>query len=307
MAYIAFDLDNTLGYFEHVGALANLWSLEMITNPEQSAKNNDIVISAALKKKLDEVHDTFAVLLLHDPELLAVVLRPDLDGILDPILDSLDEGDVKSVIMYSNSGIYYTLDLAKTLIEDKYKVPGLFSLLVDHWNPLRTADRVKNTTGRYVEPLKTMTTLQKLFKEATKDKSEATIPYTSILFVDDRNPRHALNEQVSEGLTYLAPTHFVPKLTKKIIDRLLLLAVYSMEIHDITGNKEYLDSVFCHRMIPIGHGKYKKVDGFVDLIDYVWSRLEASIREDRADWVPDKAGLKKATRKFLHRFKEADE
>lgn len=303
MAYIAFDLDNTLGYFEHVGALANLWSLEMITNPEQSAKNRTPIISESLKKKLDTVHDTFAALLLNDSDLLHSVLRENLDDMFDPIMDAMDDGAVESVIIYSNSGNYYTLDLAKTLIEGKYKTPGIFSLLVDHWNHLRTADRVKNSGGRYMEPLKTMTTLQRLFKVATNDRSPLTIPYSSIMFVDDRDPHHALYEQVPEGLTYIAPTHFIPKITKKLVDHLLLLALYSMEINNITDNKEYLDSVFCHRKIPIGHGEYITISGFTDLVDYVWSRLESCVKSDKDALKLNDKGMKRAIKGFLKRFK----
>jgi hypothetical protein len=303
MAYIAFDLDNTLGYFEHVGALANLWSLDMITNPEQSAKNRTPIISESLKKKLDRVHDTFAALLLNDSHLLHTVLRENLDDMFDPIMDAMDDGAVESVIIYSNSGNYYTLDLAKTLIEGKYETPGLFSLLVDHWNHLRTADRVKNSGGKYVEPLKTMTTLQRLFKVATNDGSPRTIPYTSIMFVDDRDPRHALYEQVPEGLTYIAPTHFVPKITKKLIDHLLLLAIYSMEINNITDNKEYLDSVFCHRRIPVGHGEYVTISGFTDLVDYVWSRLEKCVNSDVKVGNMKDVGMKRSIKKFLKGFR----
>jgi hypothetical protein len=76
-----------------------------------------------------------------------------------------------------------------------------------------------------------------------------------------------------------------------------------MEINNITDNKEYLDSVFCHRKIPVGHGEYLTISGFTDLVDYVWSRLESCVNSDKDALKLNDAGMKRSIKKFLKGFR----
>jgi len=139
MAYVAFDLDNTLGFFELTNPLAFLWSPDFLENPEQSAVNQRLEISSKLNTKLKRARATFADSLLNDSDLLSLVIRPNIDAILVPLLKNKKK--LKAVIIYSNTGVTYSMELAKYLIEKKFRAPGLISLMADHWHPLRVADR----------------------------------------------------------------------------------------------------------------------------------------------------------------------
>lgn len=308
MAYVAFDLDNTLGFFEFTNPLAYLWSPEFLNNPEQSKSNHSLRLSTKLKAKLKRARDRFVESLLADHHLLQLVLRPNLDAILEPLVASWRAGKVRAVIMYSNTSVSYSLELAKALIEHKYNVPGMFHLLADHWHPSRTADRPTTPSrGEYVEPLKTITTLERLFRESIGTGGRLAkagpkhIPLQSILFVDDRQPKHALEAQESGGLTYLVPSRFVPKATVAQRRRILLLAIEAINRAGLMVDDEYLDSGFCYRDIPYDWTRTKKVRGAPQLFEWVWDEIHA-VRTPRVAWQPDTDHLAATTRDFLGQF-----
>ena len=185
MAHIAFDLDNTLGFFGLTNKLGHFWSKETISNPEQPTP---VKISRKLEIQLARARELFAKLLLKDDNILFTVLRPNLDSMIIPLLEAKRKRKLRAVIIYSNTGSDYSMELAKYLIEERYKCRGFFDLMANHWHPLRTYDHRDSVPGKYVEPRKTIQTLQKLFKRATYD--EEPTPLNKILFVDDREPKH---------------------------------------------------------------------------------------------------------------------
>lgn len=299
MAYVAFDLDSTLGFFELTNHLSHFWSPEFVGNPEQDAANGDSFrISPRLTKALKRARALFVQRLLKDKELLRVVLRPNLDELFEPLLQARRHKKLKSVIIYSNSGVTPSLELAKALIESQYKSPGLFDLLADHWHPLRTADRFPVAKNVYVEPLKTMETLQKLFKAATGRRSP--IPFEQILFVDDRFPKHELQREEPNGLTYLVPTPYIPRLTKDIRKRMLVTAVECMDRVGLLHDEEYLESQFCRRNIPYDFTKKHVIRGFPDLFQYVWSEM-SGVTGARS-WSDDSAFLRSEVTRFLQQI-----
>ena len=309
MAYVAFDLDNTLGFFELTNPLAYLWSAEFLDNPEQAKPNHPLRLSTKLKAKLKRARDRFVDSLLADRHLLNLVLRPNLDAIMEPLVTAWRAGKVRTVIMYSNTSVSYSVELAKALIERKYNVPGMFRLLADHWHPSRTADRPATPPprGEYVEPLKTITTLERLFRESIGTGGRLAkagpkqIPLTSIMFVDDRIPKHHLEAQEAGGLTYLVPSRFVPKATVAQRQRIFLLAIEAMNRAGLMVDDEYLDSGFCYRDIPYDWTRIQKVRGAFDLFEWVWGEIQA-VRTPRAAWKPDTEVLAATTREFLGRF-----
>ena len=265
MAYVAFDLDNTLGFFELTNSFAFLWSPDFLENPEQSAPNAQLEISSTLNKKLTKARETFAAELLKDPQLLSTVLRTNLDDMILPLL----KADVKGVIIYSNTGVTYSMELAKYLIEHKYNCPGFIKLMADHWHPLRVADRPRYVPeGRYVQPEKTIKTLQLLFRSATG----VAPPPSDILFVDDRTPKHKLEAQEAEGLTYIVPKAFYPTISNDQRRRILFVAFESLQRCGVF-NEEYMASGFCNRNIPYHHTKKLKIDGFPALLGFVWKQV----------------------------------
>jgi len=97
MAYVAFDLDNTLGFFELTNPLAFLWSPDFLENPEQSAINHRLEISTSLNNKLKKARTTFANSLLEDSSILSIIIRPNIDAIITPLLK---KNNLKTMIIY---------------------------------------------------------------------------------------------------------------------------------------------------------------------------------------------------------------
>lgn len=284
-AHVAFDLDNTLGFFELTNPLAYFWSPELIENPEQTRVNGQVVLSPQLRKKLSRARVHFANAILKDRELLFTVLRPNLEVILQPLLRARRAGDVAAVILYSNTGVTYSMELAEYLIEHQWRSPALFDLAADHWHPLREADHPKRAPpNRYVEPLKTIETLKKLFRAATGKRRGP--PTDSIIFVDDRQPKHKLAEQESDGLAYVVPTSYYPRVASALRKRVLSYAIKALDRERLLGNEEYLHSAFCHRNIPYDFTRVHELRGFPDLYNYVSGQIYA-VTTPRQAWRDD--------------------
>jgi len=260
MAHVAFDLDRTLGFFEIVSPLAFFWSKDFLSNPEQAAANSSLRISKKLELQLTKARETFARSLLGEPALLFTILRPDLGEMIRPLLKAKC---FKTAIIYSNTGVSYSVELAKFIIEKHYKAPGFFSLTADHWHPLRDEDR----TDKFTEPKKTIGTLQKLFRRATHERKD--IPIKNIMFVDDRIPKHELADQEKDGLVYMNLAPYVPSVTDKQRDQLLFLAVAALDKHGLLRSAEYLQSPFCYRNIPYDYTKQHPIRGFRELLSFV--------------------------------------
>ncbi len=298
-AHVAFDLDSTLGFFEITNPLSHFWSPEFVGNPEQIAPNEGpLDISPRLAKKLKRARQIFATRLAQNKELLRLVLRPNLDAMFLPLLKARRNKKLATVILYSNTGVTPSTELAKLLIEQRYKAPGLIALAADHWHPLRVADRFPLPKNTYMEPLKTMETLQKLFSAATGRRGP--VPFEHILFVDDRFPKHDLQRDEPRGLTYVVPTPFIPRLTKERKKAILMLAMECMDHVGLLRDHEYLESRFCNRFIPYDFTKRHTIRGFPDLFQYVWTEMSGVV--GARSWSDDTAYLEREVTEFLRRI-----
>jgi hypothetical protein len=300
MAHVAFDLDNTLGFFEYTNPFAYFWSQDFLENPEQSRPNGDLKLSRALQSKLKRAQSNFVTLLIQNRQLHHLVLRPNLHAMILPLLKAKRDRKLKTVILYSNTGVTYSLQLAKELIERIYHAPGLFALSADHWHPLRTADHPKGGPQpyKYVEPKKTITTLQRLFRVAAKHPKNKVIPLKHIAFIDDRQPKHELQEQEPGGLTYIVPTSYYPQATKQEKKDLLLLAASAMDQAGLLHDPEYLNSGFCHRKIPYHFTKLHEIHGFPDLFHYVWGQIQ-HVHVPKEPWRSDTMTIQGSMTEFL--------
>lgn len=303
--WIAFDLDNTLGFFELTNPLAYLWSPEFLSNPEQSAPNQPLQLSKRLRVKLQKARTTFVKLLSQKGELLWTVLRPNLPALMEPLVAAWREGRVRAVVIYSNTSVSYSVELGVGLIEEAFKARGLFRLAADHWSPLRAADRLAPPAAdpnAYVEPLKTAETLKILFRKSIPGgNSHRPIPLKKVMFVDDRRPKHALAAQEGEGLHYLVPTHYRPAgaaVPLVVRQQIFALAIEAMDRAGLLHDKEYLDSGFCHRDIPHSWTKIEPVRGLHDLLGWVWQEI-TGVRLGREGWRDDSAALAEAARDFF--------
>lgn len=268
MAYIAFDLDNTLGYFEIVGPLAFFMSPEFLKNPEETV-SNELTISKRLVAKLDHVRREFAKELLKRDDLLHAVLRPNLDSMIKPLLRKKP-----TVIIYSNTGNTFSTHLARDLIEQKYKSPGLFKLIADVFHPLRKPETTgaKGADG-YLDPKKTYPVLANLLMHAAK--IHTPIHPDQVLFVDDKTPMHPIANATVYGLTYIKPTPYVPKISKKVRQEILQLALAAMDRSGLLSDQEYLASGFCFRTVRRAKG-VTTFRGFPDVLSYVWKTMNES-------------------------------
>lgn len=298
MACVAFDLDWTIGNFDILWYVAHLWSLEDINTTEQRNGLAPFVPSRGLQTTLERVKHTFANYLLRDNAILDLIIRPNIHEILHPLLEARRSRHLKTMIIYSNTGSPYTVELAEYLLERMFKTSKLFSIKADWWNPLRAAD--KSVIEGEVIMHKRIETLQLLFQKGLKTKKK--IPLSNILFIDDRTPRHTLVQQIPDGLTYLVPTPFRPAMTKQQKEYLLFLAFAAMQEHGLFENTEYLESRFCHRKITFSYPEYsvQVVDSINDLFLTI-ARYMLDV--EGAPWVSDSAALKSAVKTFLKQAK----
>jgi hypothetical protein len=299
MAYVAFDLDNTLGFFEYTNPLSFFWSPEMLTNPEQARANPGVAeLPPALLRRLAQARENFYTRLRTKHALLArKLLRTNLSRLLDPLLRLRRRRDLRSVIIYSNTGVTPSLEFAKRLIEDTFYLNsgprGFFDVLADHWHPLRVHDRVAGGGDLH----KTTRVLKDLFHEATGVRP----PSSKILFVDDRQPKHELAEAEADGLTYLVPTPYYVNLGQR--DRLTLVAAAIEAMHDagLLENKAYLESAFCNRKIPLSPTTSYEVNGFKALVEFVIGQVMA-VKVPLKPWENDSDEIDDAMNTFLKKI-----
>lgn len=299
-AYVAFDLDNTLGFFEVTNPLAWLWSPETLENPVMANKNEALRLSPQLQRLLKKTRQTFANSLLARPDLLWFVLRPNLRVMFEPILAAKKRGALATVIIYSNTGNAYSVELGKYLIEKVMKAPGLFELTADAFHPLRTADRPREHPPHvYVEPNKTFAALEDLLQEATSKK--APIHPEHVAFIDDRTVLHKLADDVPRGLTYIRPTPYFPRATRRVKQEIFNLAMEAIDSTGLLANEEYHRSGFCHRTVPFSFVYKRALRGFPDVVVNVWKEMER-VHGDRNPWQNDAMTLGAAVTAFFDRF-----
>ena len=297
MKHVAFDLDSTLGYFYVVNVLALFWSPEFLNTPWQTHHTGPRHISARLTAKLRQTRMLFYRYLLNEPALLAKILRPNLDEMILPLIERRHRGELGAVIMYSNSPVFVSLELAKYIIEHRYCAPNLFCCLADAFHPLRKVDHGGwPETNQYKEPLKTFAGAATLIKNGCQ-WCHAVSPQ-DVIFIDDRLVKHQIQDAVPAGLTYIQPIAYVSRFTAGQKQRLFMLALQAMNSSALLQDSEYLDSPFCHRRIGTMHGTRILINGFQDLFQHVWDAMEEINDDARAVW-PEKGKIRAALEKAL--------
>lgn len=293
-AFVAFDLDLTLGCFQHTNPLSYFWGLETLHPTTQDS------ISIDLSNKMERAIYWYAGELLKRPGLLDLILRRNVDTLVNPLLFLRSKGRVGSVIIYSNSGVRSSLQLAAALIERKFRLHNFFDLLADVNHPLRKEDYTAPEAGPG-DPVKQIRTLNALFQEAMKFKRGTPIDLSpsQILFVDDRQPKHLLAAQESEGLTYVVPSPFKTVASREQKEDLFFLALDALQHVGLLNDDEYLESPFLKRVL---HDK-TKIDSFTDLLVWVWSAMHKKEDEGGApDWEEDSAALRGRMAEYLEKF-----
>jgi hypothetical protein len=255
MALVAFDLDNTLGYFSHVGIWADMFSIDTLENSFNLALNPRFQISSALKEKLQHAEKTYMDEILNSPRILESVLRPNLDMMINPLIMGKKQGKIRAICIYSNTWNTFTVHLGKFLIEKLFKCDNLFDCVVDASHPIRAFDW---STRKQGDQIKTFKVLKSIFKELCGVKG-SILPH-HVLFVDERADKHQIADAEKDGLVYLKPTEFLPKNSVALLDDIYRMGIRVLKNSCLYYNKEYNNSDIVH---SIKFGDWGKENEFI--------------------------------------------
>jgi hypothetical protein len=202
MAYIGFDLDETLGRFSvahyhtlflqpHNVLYRSQWS-GLYSAHDYVAE--PIPLSSALEAKLERAFTIFAECLvekeLQQPPL--GLLRPSMIEIVKRLQELKEEGLVKAVVIYSNNGNLALLHLAGKMIERLAKAPGFFCNYIHWYHPSRSREIDKSQPG---VAYKTLSVLLDAFQGGSCG-TQRNIPLHNIYFFDDLDPPHRDLQQI---------------------------------------------------------------------------------------------------------------
>lgn len=300
MSYVAFDLDNTLGYFYHVMPVAAFFSAETVENLSYMRHNDTFRLSASLKAKLAKVEAAYIEKIIERPHLVRVILRPNIDALIRPILAGRQNGRVRSVIIYSNTDNPFAMRLAEALLKARYGIRKLFCARVDALHPIRAADR-RHMEGE--EPQKNFPTVRKIFKDL------CSVPFSikphEVVFVDERPKKHAISNFEPEGLTYIQPTVYAPEIPRSHKREIFKLLLDVLDEQGLLTDEEYLGSRLfdCMRQsYTYGSGtrRYSYINGFHELAAHVAHDI-AMAGEEAVPFKDDTVELRRAMLRALAR------
>lgn len=195
MAYVGFDLDETLGRFSagqycsfflqpHTAIYRTIWSGMY----DKKTFVKEPALSAELETLLNQTFDKFVDCLVEkerqDPPL--GLIRPAMIQIARRLQEMKETGEVKAVVIYSNNGNLSLLHLAGKMIEKLANAPGLFCNYIHWYHPLR---RFEVNPARPGMADKTLVVLIQAFQGGTC-RNEEDIPIEQIYFFDDSDPAH---------------------------------------------------------------------------------------------------------------------
>jgi len=299
MALVAFDLDNTLGYFSHIGVWADLFSLDNLENQFNFALNPNFKLSPALRKTLRAAEKLYIKKVLESPKIVKSILRPNLDAMILPLIHAKKKGKVRAICIYSNTWNTFTVHLGKVLIETIYNCENLFDCAIDASHPIRARDWLNKDQGKQI---KTFAVLKSIFKELCNVKG--TIRPSDILFVDERAEKHQIAEEVSEGLVYLKPTEYLPKVSMSLLHDIFDIGIEVLEESGLFKNRDYLESDVT-RTIKFGEwnsdNKFIPITNVFELIQIAEETLRASGLQGHA-FVDDTKEIKECMEKFFSSF-----
>lgn len=212
MAYIGFDLDETLGRFSvaHYSSLFLLPSEGIYQSPYSGLYGSPKIpepmpISGNLRAKIQSAFDLFVDCLVKkekQPQPLGLI-RPVMIPIVRRLYELKQRGDVKAVVIYSNNGNLALLHLAAKMLEKLADAPGLFCNFIHWYHPSRGSEAVYRRPG---EATKTLPTLLKAFRSEGCLPKDEMIDVNKVYFFDDLYPPHAnLRNNLQERYFQIAP------------------------------------------------------------------------------------------------------
>jgi hypothetical protein len=196
MAYVGFDLDETLGRFS-VASYAGLFLQPKTAIYESiwsSRYGSDYVaqpipFSERLKAKCEAAFELFVDCLVEKEraEPALGLIRPSMVDFIHRLYELKQVGAVKSVLIYSNNGNPALLKLAAKILEKLAGAPGLFCNFIHWYHPSRIDEIWYGKPGSATKSLKV---LVKAFHNTSCSSSDEDIHQKDIYFFDDSIPPH---------------------------------------------------------------------------------------------------------------------
>lgn len=182
MAFIGFDLDETLGRF--VGPFYHLlFLMPWVTYSTTHKGIEPFPLPEGVRKKLDIAFQIFVSCVAAN-ETTQQVLRPGILTIMKKLSELKDQGQVDSISVYSNNGNLASLLFATALIEEQLGKQNLFCNHIDWFHPIRSREIIPGHPG---QAYKTVETLQRSFvdQRCGAYKTLRDIPIEKLYFFDD--------------------------------------------------------------------------------------------------------------------------
>jgi len=296
MALVAFDLDNTLGYFSHVGVWADFFSVKTLENSLNSILNPKFKLSDDLRQTLSRAEKLYMDKILNSKSILKSVLRPNLDAMIKPLIKAKEAGKIRAVCIYSNTWNTFSVHLGKVLIESIYNAPNLFDAVVDASHPIRKDDWGLRDQGNQI---KTFGVLKSIFRDLCSVKGE--INPSDVLFVDERETKHVIQESEKDGLVYLKPSVYLPNVPMHVLKEVLHIGLEVLKDTGLYNNETYLNSDVFHCLKYGGwhrNNEFIPVSDMHELLQLIESLLK-SLANRGVPFINDTNHIKKVISAFL--------
>lgn len=195
MAYVGFDLDETLGRFSvahfatlflqpktvlYESAVSGHYGSDYIREPIPFSENLDTNCERAFQLFVD------CLVQKEQEEPPLGLIRPSMIDFIYRLYELKQVGAVKSVVIYSNNGNPALLKLAAKMLESLAGAPGLFCNYIHWYHPSRF---LEITYGRPGNANKTMDVLLKAFRTESCGSHDNIDEY-DVYFFDDSVPPH---------------------------------------------------------------------------------------------------------------------
>lgn len=181
MAFIGFDLDETLGSF---GPLHNhvLFLIPSAVYETLLPGQEPFAPSESLRRKLHTAMKEFAKCLVENDSELGI-LRKGIVPIMRRLAEAKGNGYIRAMSIYSNNGNLGLLLLASAMIEAATGYSDLFCNHINWYNPLRSAEINPQMPG---SGMKTAAVLRKSFIGShCGSLGVANVPLARLYFFDD--------------------------------------------------------------------------------------------------------------------------
>lgn len=214
MAYIGFDLDETLGRFgaAHYASLFLRPTEGIYQSSYSGLYGSPKILEPPLSHNLRlKINKGFGLLVdcLVEKEKESPplgLIRPVMIPIVRKLYELKQRGDVKAVVIYSNNGNLALLHLAAEMLEKLADAPGLFCNFIHWYHPSREREVAY---GRPGEAMKTLAVLLKGFRAESCLPKNEMIDWKKVYFFDDLSPPHPiLKNNLQERYFQIAPYRY---------------------------------------------------------------------------------------------------